>query len=136
MPIFFLAGAFSFSLSCQDQLVVDGFYFYCLPAGFVLLLLLAESFRIPFDLPEAESELVAGYTIEYGAIPFACFFLGESLSIFSGALVLLSFFYPVEAFIFVGIAGFYILVLLYIFLIVWIRATLPRVRYDILLSVS
>lgn len=104
---------------------------------FFLITLLAETNRSPFDLPEAEGELVAGYNVEYSAFFFACFYLAEYFNILllSTIFVLLflggPFFFFMESFLFLGVK-----VLLIVFFVIWVRATLPRYRYDQLMQIG
>ncbi|MEJ2733628.1 MAG: NADH-quinone oxidoreductase subunit NuoH [Anaerolineae bacterium] len=110
------------------------------PVGFLIFLvaILAESNRSPFDLPEAENELVSGFMTEYGGIKFALYFIAEYTAmvvnsaivatIFLGGWkwpVVLSNLHPLA-----GVALFLAKVLFVLFLFVWIRASTPRVRYD------
>jgi NADH-quinone oxidoreductase subunit H len=103
---------------------------------------LAETNRHPFDLPEAEAELVSGYNVEYSAMGFALFSLGEygnmllmsSLNIilfFGGWLSPFTFLYFIP-----GSFWFGIKICFFIILFVWIRAALPRYRYDQLMSLG
>ena len=105
---------------------------------------LAETNRAPFDLPEAESELVAGYNVEYSSMSFGLFFLGEYgnmilMSSMSTILFLGGWLPPVDISFFQNIPGFIwfllkVTVLLFLFL--WVRATLPRYRYDQLMRLG
>ena len=105
---------------------------------------LAETNRAPFDLPEAEAELVSGYNVEYSSITFALFFLGEyaNMILMSGIgaiLFLGGWLPPLDIAPFNWIPGFIwfafkISFLLFIFL--WARATLPRYRYDQLMRLG
>ena len=105
---------------------------------------LAETNRAPFDLPEAESELVAGYNVEYSSMSFGLFFLGEYgnmilMSSMSTILFLGGWLPPVDISFFQNIPGFIwfllkVTFLLFIFL--WVRATLPRYRYDQLMRLG
>ncbi len=98
---------------------------------------LAETNRAPFDLPEAEAELVAGYNVEYSAMGFALFFLGEyaNMILMSSlcTLLFLGGWLPIINGIFNWIPGtlwFSTKVLLFLFAYIWVRAALPRLRYD------
>jgi NADH:ubiquinone oxidoreductase subunit H len=102
---------------------------------------LAETNRAPFDLPEAEAELVAGYNVEYSAMGFALFFLGEyaNMILMSSlcTLLFLGGWLPPNLFGFEhalqfipGTLWFSTKVLLFLFLYIWVRAALPRLRYD------
>ncbi len=110
------------------------------PVGFVLFLIaiLAEGNRSPFDLPETENELVSGFMTEYGGIKFALYFIAEyTAMVVNSAIVttiflggwkwpaLISDLHPLA-----GVALFLGKVLFVLFLFVWIRASVPRVRYD------
>lgn len=105
---------------------------------------LAETNRAPFDLPEAEAELVAGYNVEYSAMGFALFFLGEYANILLFSSMITVFFLggwlpPFENFLFTWIPGsiwFGIKVMLMVFLFVWVRAAYPRFRYDQLMRLG
>jgi NADH-quinone oxidoreductase subunit H len=123
------------------------FIFPLLPSGLIfLLVILIETNRSPSDLPESESELVAGYSIDYSAIGFAMFFLGEysNMLIMSATTVLLFFggwLLPFNS-IWVSFPGYSIFLAELIFAVkialvgfyfIWIRATVPRIRYDFLL---
>lgn len=102
--------------------------------------LLAETNRIPFDLPEAEGELVSGYNVEYSAIGFALFSLAEYANIIlMSHLVVIIFFggwlYSINN----DFLNFFILeakVNLFLFIFIWIRATFPRYRYDQLMTIG
>ena len=105
---------------------------------------LAETNRAPFDLPEAEAELVAGYNVEYSAMTFALFFLGEYanmilMSAMTVALFLGGWLSPVpyEPFTWVpGIIWFALKTALVLFAFLWVRATFPRYRYDQLMRLG
>ena len=105
---------------------------------------LAETNRAPFDLPEGESELVAGYFVEYSSMSFALFFLGEyaNMILMSGMTVTLflgGWLPPLNIAPFNWIPGpiwFAIKVALVLFVFLWVRATTPRYRYDQLMRLG
>ena len=105
---------------------------------------LAETNRAPFDLPEAESELVSGYNVEYSAMAFALFFLGEyaNMILMSGMTTVLflgGWLPPVDAAPFNWIPGpiWFVLKLSFVlFCFLWVRATFPRYRYDQLMRLG
>jgi len=105
---------------------------------------LAETNRAPFDLPEAEAELVSGYNVEYSAMSFALFFLGEYANmILVSAMTVILFlggWLPPFDFTFLywipGVIWFSLKVSLVLFVFLWVRATLPRYRYDQLMRLG
>nr|QSL97098.1 NADH dehydrogenase subunit 1 [Catharanthus roseus] len=104
---------------------------------------LAETNRAPFDLPEAEAELVAGYNVEYSSMGFALFFLGEYANMILMGLCTLLFlggWLPIlDLPIFKKIPGsiwFSIKVIFFLFLYIWVRAAFPRYRYDQLMGLG
>lgn len=106
--------------------------------------ILAETNRLPFDLPEAEAELVAGYNVEYSSIPFALFFLGEYANmILTSAITVILFWsgwlpiFDIEFLSFVPpFIWFAIKVSFLLFVFLWIRASFPRYRYDQLMRIG
>jgi NADH-quinone oxidoreductase subunit H len=107
--------------------------------GFVLFLVagLAETRRIPFDLPEAESELVAGFHTEYSAMKFGVFYVGEYLGItLISAFMTVLFFGGWRGWILPGWMWFLLKTSILIVLIIVIRAALPRLRYDQLMRLG
>jgi NADH-quinone oxidoreductase subunit H len=103
------------------------------PVAFCIFLIsaAAESKRLPFDLPEAENELMAGYHTEYSGMRFALYFLGEYVNmIMLGALVAVFFLGGWHGPLLPGPFWFLLKILLVPFLLIWSRATLPRLRYD------
>tara|TARA_R110000787_G_scaffold193878_2_gene305399 strand:- start:103 stop:1134 length:1032 start_codon:yes stop_codon:yes gene_type:complete len=105
---------------------------------------LAETNRHPFDLPEAEAELVSGYNVEYSSMTFALFFLGEyaNMILMSGMTVVLFLGgwlppFDIEPFTWVpGIVWFAAKIALCLFVFLWVRATFPRYRYDQLMRLG
>lgn len=107
------------------------------PLFFVFLVCaLAETNRVPFDLPEAEAELVAGYNLEYSSITFAMFFLAEYSSMMVMAFLLLFFFFGGWISFFSTFLFYFGGLLFFLIFYVWIRATLPRYRYDQLMDIG
>lgn len=110
--------------------------------GFILFFIasLAESNRTPFDLPEAESEIIAGYFTEYSGFKFALFFLGEYLGMFAIIGLGITLFLggwtaPVSFLTWIpSYVWFFTKLLAIIFVFIWIRATLPRLRMDQLMN--
>ena len=106
--------------------------------------ILAECNRAPFDLPEAEAELVAGYNVEYGSMPFAMFFLGEyanmiMMSAFCTTIFLGGWLPPFDIAPFnliPGLVWFVAKVSFLLFVMIWVRATFPRFRYDQLMRLG
>ncbi|MFQ3307041.1 MAG: NADH-quinone oxidoreductase subunit H [Candidatus Midichloriaceae bacterium] len=106
--------------------------------------ILAETNRHPFDLPEAESELVAGYNVEYSSMGFALFFLGEyaNIILMSSFIVLLFMGGWLPPFniqflqFFPGVIWFILKILFCLFIFIWVRASLPRFRYDQLMRLG
>ena len=103
---------------------------------------LAETNRHPFDLPEAEAELVAGFNVEYSSMAFAAFFLGEyaNMILISSLMTIIflgGWLPPLEILSFVpGFIWFVLKVILLLFIFVWVRAALPRYRYDQLMRLG
>jgi len=120
---------------------------YCIPLLPMFLMfivsMLAETNRHPFDLPEAESELVSGYNVEYSGMSFALFFLGEYASMLLMSTLAVIFFLggwnivPLPyflTFLYPFIFGFK--TMFFVFIFIWARAALPRYRYDQLMRLG
>jgi len=121
------------------------FVFPLLPMAVIFFVsTLAETNRHPFDMPEAEAELVAGYNVEYSAMTFALFFLGEYANmILMSAMTSILFLggwlplFDIAPFNWVpGPIWFFLKVLFCLFVFVWVRATFPRYRYDQLMRLG
>jgi len=130
-----LAGSFNLREIVEAQ---TGMWF-CVPQfpGMVIFFIagLAEARRIPFDLPEAETELVAGYHTEYSGMKFGLFFVGEYLGvILISALMVCLFFGGWKGPILPPIAWFFLKTIFFVCLIILVRAAWPRLRYDQLLA--
>jgi NADH-quinone oxidoreductase subunit H len=110
--------------------------------GFITYLIsaIAETNRVPFDLPEAETELVAGFHTEYSALKFALFFMAEYVNMFTVSMLATTLFLGgwqgpfVDIFPWIGIVWFLLKVSFFLFLYIWLRGTLPRFRFDQLMS--
>jgi NADH-quinone oxidoreductase subunit H len=103
------------------------------PVGFLLYIVcaVAETNRVPFDLPEAEAELVAGYHTEYSAMRFGMFFVGEYANMITvSAVAATVFFGGWQGPLLPPVVWFCIKVFLFMCFYVWLRASLPRFRYD------
>ncbi|MBE0543779.1 MAG: NADH-quinone oxidoreductase subunit NuoH [Verrucomicrobia bacterium] len=111
-------------------------------AGFVLFMIAAtaESNRSPFDMPEGESEIIAGYFVEYSGFKFALFFLGEYFGMFAISAMAITLFLggwhaPFEALAWLpSWAWFFLKLMGIIFTFIWIRGTVPRLRIDQLMN--
>lgn len=107
------------------------------PLGFVIYSIsaVAETNRTPFDLPEAETELVAGYHTEYSSMKFGMFFLGEYANIITvSAIAVTCFLGGWHGPFLPPVAWFLIKLFFCIFFFIWLRATYPRLRYDQLMK--
>jgi NADH-quinone oxidoreductase subunit H len=136
------------SLNLSDIVMAqeDLWFFIPLLPMFVIFFasILAETNRAPFDLPEAEAELVAGYNVEYSAMTFALFFLGEyaNMILMSAMTVILflgGWLAPFDVVPFTWIPGpawFALKIALVLFCFLWVRATFPRYRYDQLMRLG
>lgn len=123
------------------------------PLAFVLftVAVFAESNRLPFDLPEAENELVVGYHTEYSAMKFALFFMAEYMAMVTGSMLIVTLFFggwqipwvsseglraavgPIPT-VLLQLASFSAKLLFFLWLFIWVRWTLPRFRYDQLMG--
>ena len=137
LPIIMMTNSFSLKTIVEAQ---NGLWFVVYqPLAFLIYFIagVAETNRTPFDLPEAESELVAGYHTEYSGMRFALFFLAEYTNIFIVSAVAVTFFLGGYQGPFLpGIVWFLLKSYLLVFVIMWLRWTFPRVRFDQLLNIS
>jgi NADH-quinone oxidoreductase subunit H len=135
LPVILLAN----SLSLKDIVEAQrGLWFVVTqPVAFLIFFIasVAETNRTPFDLPEAESELVAGFHTEYSGMRFALFFLAEYTNVFIVSAVATTFFLGgYHGPLLPGIVWFFMKTYLLAFVILWFRWTFPRVRFDQLLN--
>ncbi len=131
VPVVMLAQSFSLVDIVNSQARYP--FILVQPLAFLIFLIsaVAESKRLPFDLPEAENELMAGYHTEYSGMRFALFFLGEYVNlIVLGGLVAVFFLGGWRGPLLPGPVWLVLKIMLVPFLLVWSRATLPRLRYD------
>ena len=136
------------SLNLSEIVLAQEEVWFAVPLFPLLLLFfiscLAETNRAPFDLPEAEAELVAGYNVEYSSMGFALFFLGEyanmiMMSVLCVILFLGGWLPPLSLTIFYWIPGSFwlgIKTIFFLFLYIWVRAAFPRYRYDQLMRLG
>ncbi len=159
IPVLLLSGDVSFSKIIAVQQEGLWLVFPLSVAFFVFLVSgFAETNRLPFDLPEAESELVAGYHSEYSAMKFSMFFIAEYANIVTVAAMVTTIFFGGWDIPFVAIGTakpwalvtlapglvatlltalvFFLKVMFWIFFVMWIRWTLPRFRYDQLMALG
>ena len=150
IPVLLLSGNVSLSAIIHEQQL--GLW-YVLPLflSFFIFLIsgFAETNRLPFDLPEAESELIAGYHTEYSAMKFSFFFIAEYANVVTVCAMVTTLFFGGWDIPFthwdesggvlqtIATAGFFFLkVMFWIFFVMWIRWTLPRFRYDQLMALG
>jgi len=135
MSIILMVGSFKLS----DIVAAQSQYWYVLlqPLAFIIYITCAtaETNRAPFDLPEAESELVAGFHTEYSGMRFALFFLAEYTNMFiASAIATVLFLGGWHGPFLPGVIWFLLKVYALIFLMMWFRWTFPRVRFDQLIT--
>ncbi len=146
VPVFLYAGTLSTSgvIASQD----NHWYIWALPISFIIyvICMVGETNRAPFDLPEAESELVGGFHTEYSSIKFALFFLAEYVNMVTVSALATTLFlggwrpiWPISLWDgashgYYPMIWFIIKVLGFLFFYIWLRGTLPRLRYDQFMS--
>ena len=146
VPVFLYTGTLSTSGVVASQ--NDHWYAWALPVSFIIyvICMVGETNRAPFDLPEAESELVGGFHTEYSSIKFALFFLAEYVNMVTVSALATTLFlggwrpiWPLSLWDgashgYYPMIWFVIKVLLFLFFYIWLRGTLPRLRYDQFMS--
>ena len=152
IPVILWAGSFNLSAIIEAQRghifgIINGFGFNPLlfPMAVIFLIsAMAETARAPFDLTEAESELVAGYQTEYSSMSFALFWLGEygNVLLMCGMNAVLfwgGWLPPIDwapLYLIPGIFWFFLKILVFFFIFSWVKATVPRFRYDQLMRLG
>ncbi len=136
MGVVLLAGSFSLDRIVEAQHIP---YVVLQPVGFLIFLIcgVAETHRLPFDLPEAENELAAGFNTEYGGMPFAMFFLGEYMAVLLIAALTTTLFlggWRGPFLPWAGVLWFALKTGAIVLVFYWLRTSLPRLRYDQLIT--
>jgi NADH-quinone oxidoreductase subunit H len=150
--IFILTGSLSLKTILERQsetislgpIDIPNWFILSQPLAFILFLIaaVAETNRAPFDLPEAETELVAGFHTEYSGFRFSLYFLGEYInmivvSLFASTLFLGGTNGPgSEKYWGLGLLWLFLKALIFLFFYVWLRATIPRFRFDQLMGIA
>jgi NADH-quinone oxidoreductase subunit H len=116
-------------------------WWYIFPqfVGFVVFMFAgtAETARAPFDLPEAEQELIGGFLTEYSGLKFVMYYLAEYVNMITvSALAALLFFGGWYLWVVPPVLAFLLKVVLFLFLYIWLRGTFPRLRYDMLMRLG
>jgi NADH-quinone oxidoreductase subunit H len=142
VAVFLLSGSLSTSAIVSGQ--TGGWYVWILPVSFVVyvIAMVGETNRAPFDLAEAEGELVGGFNTEYSSMRFGLFFLAEYINLVNVSAIATTLFlggwrapWPVSLIPGANsgwwtLVWFFIKILAFMFFFVWIRGSLPRIRYD------
>jgi len=153
IPVLLLAGNVTLSTIVNQQAQMHLWNVLLLSISFVVFLIssFAETNRLPFDLPEAESELITGYHTEYSAMKFSLFFIAEYANMVTASALMSTLFFGGWDIPFMSadntgaVAGLLVLlsaviflakVLFFLFFFIWVRWTLPRFRYDQLMSLG
>ena len=163
IPILMLSGNVALPRIVHQQQDIGLWFIFPLLLGFIFFITsgLAETNRLPFDMPEAESELVAGYHAEYSAMKFAMFFLAEYANVFTSCALMVTFFFggwdipfwkgdnmamaadgsvvgaiPAWWKTILTFGAFYLKTLALVGVFIWVRWTLPRFRYDQIMSLG
>jgi len=132
-------------VSIVHQQISQGLWFVMAqPLGFILYLIagVAEVNRAPFDLPEAEQELTAGYLTEYSGLRWSLYQMAEYINMITVSAVIATVylggwsFFGLERFPLLSLVFFLLKVACFLFLFIWLRATLPRIRYDRLMRLG
>lgn len=135
--VILVANTLSLRELVDQQASIGDWFVWRQPLGFLLYLTcaIAETNRAPFDMPEAESELVGGYHTEYSSMRFAMFFIGEYANMLAvSAVGATLFFGGWQGPYLPSLLWFIIKVFLFMFFYIWLRATFPRFRYDQLMA--
>ncbi|MEJ7758932.1 MAG: NADH-quinone oxidoreductase subunit NuoH [Gemmatimonadaceae bacterium] len=152
IPVLLLAGNVTLG-SIITQQAYGGWNVVNLTIAFFIFLVaaFAETNRLPFDLPEAEAELIAGYHTEYSAMKFSLFFIAEYANMVTASALMVTLFFggwdvpftgrdnigPYSGWLtLISVGIFLVKLLFFLFLFMWIRWTLPRFRYDQLMSLG
>jgi len=151
VPLFLIVGNLNLSRVIEYQ-AQNGWLIWYAPVSFFIFLVssFAETNRLPFDLPECETELVAGYNTEYSSMKFALFFMGEYANMLAGSAMMVTLFFGgwtlplggldqpattiLKGLIHIGIFIGKVLVFMGVF--IWVRWMLPRFRYDQLMDLG
>jgi NADH-quinone oxidoreductase subunit H len=153
IPVLLLAGNVTLSQIVNQQAQMHLWNVIVLSVSFVTFLIssFAETNRLPFDLPEAESELITGYHTEYSAMKFSLFFIAEYANMVTASALIATLFFggwdipfmsadntgAVSGLLSLLSAGIFIAkVMFFLFFFIWVRWTLPRFRYDQLMSLG
>jgi NADH-quinone oxidoreductase subunit H len=140
VSVLLVSGSLSLVNIMMDPRPLWGWIWLWVAFPFYFICMLAETNRSPFDLPETENELVAGYQTEYGGIKFGLFYLSEYLHMITTSAMMATIFFGgwrgpfVEQLPILAIPYLAIKILILLFLFIWVRASVPRVRYDQLMS--
>jgi NADH-quinone oxidoreductase subunit H len=138
VAVFMLSESLSLHKIVADQAGLFGWYIWKQPLAFILFCLcaVAETNRTPFDLPEAESELVSGFSTEYSSMKYATFFMAEYANMITVSAVAATFFLGGWHGPFPPVINLIAKVYFFLFCFIWIRATFPRYRYDQLMRLG
>ena len=131
--VLMIANSLSLVEIVNSQNTFFNWFIFRQPLAFILFLIcvVAEANRAPFDLPEAENELVAGFHTEYSGMKFAMFFVGEYGNMVNASAIATTLFLGGwQGPILPPVVWFLIKLFVFLFFFIWLRATLPRFRYD------
>jgi len=151
IPLFLIVGNLNLGRVIEYQ-AQNGWLIFYAPVSFLIFLVaaFAETNRLPFDLPECETELVAGYNTEYSSMKFALFFMGEYANMLAGSAMMVTLFFGGWTLPFGGLdqsattilkglihIGIFIgKILFFMGVFIWVRWMLPRFRYDQLMDLG
>jgi len=159
VSVILLSGTLNMTGIVESQNHLGSFFGWNLfrnPVGFIIFVIaaFAETNRAPFDLPEAEQELVGGYHTEYSGMKFGMFFLAEYVNMFVASMIIVTLFVggyllPFQDVFFVGVLGvsgwlltvlqiltFVVKTSFFAFVFIWVRWTLPRFKYNQLMTIG